>query len=83
MNLWPSLLEFATLFQTLGNQTFHGKGPHHLLWAGLPVSRGKITVSGMPRLWYSFYTVSIIYKCCREPHIIIGGLRVGDLCSGV
>jgi len=29
-------------------QPFYGRGPHPLLWAGLRVARGKITMNGIP-----------------------------------
>jgi hypothetical protein len=31
----------------MGLQTFYGKGPHPLLWAGSLAARGKITIGGI------------------------------------
>jgi hypothetical protein len=31
----------------MGVKSFYGKRPHGLFWAGSPVARGKITISGM------------------------------------
>ena len=33
----------------LGLQTFHGTGPHPLLWSGSRVARGQISISGTPK----------------------------------
>jgi hypothetical protein len=49
----------------MGLQPSYGKGPHPLLWSCSRVARGKIAVSGIPKLLCNFYIIYTIYKCDR------------------
>ena len=56
-------------------QSFYGKRPHPLLWAGLQAACGKITISGKPNClnYFEIFITNKFCKCGCDPN-------VGDLC---
>jgi hypothetical protein len=62
-------------------QSFYGKGPHRLLWAGSRTACGKITVSGVPNR-QNYCVIFIVYiqftNVAAGCSIQAGGQRVGD-----
>jgi hypothetical protein len=53
----------------MGLQTFYGKGPHRLLWAGSRSARAKIMVIGVPdclNCCVIFYYTYTAYKFGRS-----------------
>ena len=65
----------------MGLQTFYGKGPHQLLWAGSRAERGRITVTGIsncPNYCEMFIVYSQFTVVSTGRVIPPGGLRVGD-----
>jgi hypothetical protein len=65
----------------MGLQTFHGKGPHLLLWSGPQAARGKVTVRGTPNClnyWVIFLVRTQFTNVAVDLIIQTGGPRVED-----